>query len=446
MVDQLEENPDIPVRVVQEQFQRKYSVGISRMKAYRAKIELELGKNPGDQERQFRRIYICLAALKEGFKALGRDLLGLDGAFMKGSFPGQMLTAVGVDSNNGIYPVAYAIVESENLSAHGHGFWSSWQGILQAVTRLFPCAEHRYCLRHIYENMRGTFNGDLYKNMLWKCASATTIPEFQTAMDELKAFNKKAHLWLSKIPHLLWTRSHFSGKVIEGRDRPIISTLEYIREYLMRRIVTVLKVIEKCDGLLTPRATELLEGIKKDASHYHVQWNGGEYYEVSGKPNHARVVNLATRTWLPCRHVVAALWCMAENGGRVGAIESWAHPVHTMERWRLVYSHKINPLNGRALWTKIKLPTIITPPKHHNQVGRPEKLRKRSTAKIEDMTQSGNLTKKHTQGACSKCKQIGHNSRTCKGKSTTAGTVVKAGTGTSLKAAKGVKAAKGGKA
>ncbi|XP_035836473.1 uncharacterized protein LOC118484716 [Helianthus annuus] len=320
--------------------------------------------------------------------------------------------------------------------------------------------------------MRGTFKGDLYKNMLWKCATATTIPEFQTAMDELKAFNKKAHLWLSKIPPLHRTRSHFSGravsdvllnnmcecyngKVIEGMDRPIISALEYIREYLMRRIVTVLKVIEKCDGLLTPRATELLEEIKKDASHYHVQWNGGEYYEVSGKPNHARVVNLDTRTcscrgWeitgLPCRHVVAALWCMAENRGRVGAIESWAHPVHTMERWRLVYSHKINPLNGRALWTKIELPTIITPPKHHNQVGRLKKLRKRSEAEIEDMTQSGSLTKKHTQGACNKCKQIGHNSRTCKGKSTTAGTSVKAGSGTSSKAGKGVKAAKDGKA
>ncbi|XP_022041036.1 uncharacterized protein LOC110943606 [Helianthus annuus] len=433
MVDQLEGNPDIPVRVVQEQFQRKYSVGISRMKAYRAKviakknvegdhvtqysllrdyanelinknpgttvkIELELGKNPGDQERQFRRIYICLAALKEGFKALGRDLLGLDGAFMKGPFPGQMLTVVGVDNNNGIYPIAYAIVESENLSSwtwfleflgsdldlggnSNFTFISDRQkGIVQAVTRLFPCAEHRYCLRHIYENMRGTFKGDLYKNMLWKCASATTIPEFQTAMDELKAFNKKAHWWLSKIPPLHWTRSHFSGmllihrytgravsdvllnnmcecyngKVIEGRDMPIISTLEYIREYLMRRIVTVLKVIEKCDGLLTPRATELLEGIKKDAR-------------------------------LPCRHAVAALWCMAENVGRVGAIESWAHPVHTMEIWRLVYSHKINPLNGRALWTKIELPTIITPPKHHNQVGRPMKLKKRSAAEIEDM-------------------------------------------------------------
>ncbi|GJS02020.1 hypothetical protein Tco_0162025 [Tanacetum coccineum] len=31
-----------------------------------------------------------------------------------GPWPGQILTAVGVDANNGIYPVAYAIVEAES--------------------------------------------------------------------------------------------------------------------------------------------------------------------------------------------------------------------------------------------------------------------------------------------------------------------------------------------
>ncbi|KAM0033435.1 putative MULE transposase domain-containing protein [Helianthus debilis subsp. tardiflorus] len=62
-------------------------------------------------------MYVCLAALKQGFKALRRDFLGLDGALMKGPFPGQILTAVGVDCNNGLYPVCYAIVESESLSS-----------------------------------------------------------------------------------------------------------------------------------------------------------------------------------------------------------------------------------------------------------------------------------------------------------------------------------------
>ncbi|XP_021985304.1 uncharacterized protein LOC110881320 [Helianthus annuus] len=518
MLEQIDENPDIPVKAVQEQFQRQFAIGISRMKTYRAKklakkhvegdyveqyallreyaneliqqnpgtivkIEVEAGPDPGNNIRQFRRIYVCLAALKQGFKALGRDFLGLDGAFMKGPFPGQILTAVGVDCNNGIYPVAYAIVESENKdswmwflellgadldigSNSNFTFISGRQkGILPAITRLFPCAEHRYCLRHIDENMKVSFKGDLYKDMLWKCAAATTIPEFTLAMDELKAFNKKAHLWLSKIPPLHWTRAHFSrrvvsdillnnmcevynGKIVEGRDKPIISALEYIREYLMRRIVTVLNVIENSEGLLTPKATEMFDKIKQDATHYHVQWNGGDHYQVSGKPNSACVVNLAARTcscrgWeitgMPCRHVVAALWEKAATGGRVGALESWVHPVYTMDRWKWVYSFKVNPINGRTLWVKIQLPTTIVPPKHHTQVGRPKKLRKRSAIELEELTQSGRLSKKHTKAACTKCKNTEHNSRTCKGQAE-AGTNANAG-----KAGKRAKVGKPGK-
>nr|GFA44303.1 hypothetical protein [Tanacetum cinerariifolium] len=41
-------------------------------------------------------------------------LLRLDGAFMRGQYLGQMLTAVGADANNGIYPIAYGIAESKN--------------------------------------------------------------------------------------------------------------------------------------------------------------------------------------------------------------------------------------------------------------------------------------------------------------------------------------------
>ena len=78
------------------------------------KIEVEPPEDPDSEERKFKRIYICLGPLKDGFKAGGRDFLGLDGCFLSGPYPGQILTAVGVDPNNGIYPLAYAVVESES--------------------------------------------------------------------------------------------------------------------------------------------------------------------------------------------------------------------------------------------------------------------------------------------------------------------------------------------
>lgn len=43
-----------------------------------------------------------------------RPILGVDGAHLKGAYPGILLTAVGKDGNNDIFPVAQAVVETEN--------------------------------------------------------------------------------------------------------------------------------------------------------------------------------------------------------------------------------------------------------------------------------------------------------------------------------------------
>ncbi|GKC20538.1 hypothetical protein Tco_1022688 [Tanacetum coccineum] len=65
------------------------------------------------------------------------------------------------------------------------------------------------------------------------------------------------------------------------RDRPIIRTLEYAREYLMKRVVIVKQVIEKSDGLLTPTATKLFNVAKVEASEFISQYNRGHLYEVT---------------------------------------------------------------------------------------------------------------------------------------------------------------------
>ncbi|GKB58759.1 zinc finger, SWIM-type containing protein [Tanacetum coccineum] len=72
-----------------------------------------LSKGIVDQMEKNPDIPIKALATKERFIGLWQSLLGLDGAFMKGPYPGQLLTAVGLDGNNGIYPLAYAILEKE---------------------------------------------------------------------------------------------------------------------------------------------------------------------------------------------------------------------------------------------------------------------------------------------------------------------------------------------
>ncbi|KAI5331139.1 hypothetical protein L3X38_021265 [Prunus dulcis] len=72
------------------------------------KTEMD-GKN-----KRFHRLYICLEACKRGFKEGWRPVIGMDGAFIKGPHPGQLLAAVGIDGKNRMFPIAYAVVEIEN--------------------------------------------------------------------------------------------------------------------------------------------------------------------------------------------------------------------------------------------------------------------------------------------------------------------------------------------
>ncbi|KAK8489735.1 hypothetical protein V6N11_009164 [Hibiscus sabdariffa] len=62
----------------------------------------------------FKRLYVCFSALKEGFKKYCRPAISLDECFLKGPFKGEILSGVGRDSNNQIFPIAWAVVEVEN--------------------------------------------------------------------------------------------------------------------------------------------------------------------------------------------------------------------------------------------------------------------------------------------------------------------------------------------
>ncbi|KAL3515897.1 hypothetical protein ACH5RR_022799 [Cinchona calisaya] len=64
--------------------------------------------------QKFQRLYMCFTAVMEVILAGCRPLFGLDGTLLKGPSGGMLLTAVGIDPNNGFFPIAYAACEREN--------------------------------------------------------------------------------------------------------------------------------------------------------------------------------------------------------------------------------------------------------------------------------------------------------------------------------------------
>jgi len=55
-----------------------------------------------------------------------RRVIGIDGCFLKGPLKGELLSAIGRDANNQIYPIAWAVVEYENKDS-----WNWFLGHLQ---------------------------------------------------------------------------------------------------------------------------------------------------------------------------------------------------------------------------------------------------------------------------------------------------------------------------
>ncbi|KAK1646211.1 hypothetical protein QYE76_064016 [Lolium multiflorum] len=68
---------------------------------------------PNCVEPIFNRFYVCFDALKKGFMAGCRKVIGLDGCFFKGVNNGELLCALGRDANNQMYPLAWAVVDKE---------------------------------------------------------------------------------------------------------------------------------------------------------------------------------------------------------------------------------------------------------------------------------------------------------------------------------------------
>ncbi|XP_076890484.1 uncharacterized protein LOC143541575 [Bidens hawaiensis] len=282
---ELQTTPNLSAKELKAKFQQMHQVQLSESKMRRAKTTA-LQRKDGDHTKQYTHLR---SYIDELLKANPVDFEGVT-------------TAVGTGGNNCLYHVAFAIVEAEctyslkwfldllgddlNLPDDANFTFISdrQKGLIQAVESVFPRAEHWFYCRHIHENLRQTWRGDLYKGLFYRAASATSVPYFNMAMEEIKKTNLDMFLWLSEIPAARWSRSNFLGRtksdmllnnlcesfnkqLVGARDKLIITCLEYIREYLTMRIVTVKKMQATARGPLTPQATKAWDEIQTEQAN-----------------------------------------------------------------------------------------------------------------------------------------------------------------------------------
>ncbi|XP_039789047.1 uncharacterized protein LOC120655353 isoform X2 [Panicum virgatum] len=198
--------------------------------------------NPGStlflrlSDGHFNNLYFALDAYKRGFLSGCRPIICLDGCHIKTKFGGQLLTAVGVDPNDCIFPIAMAVVEVESLSTWkwfletlkeelniGNTYpWTimtdKQKGRIPAVQQVFPESEHRFCVRHLYQNFQEHFKGENLKNKLWACARSSSVQQWNINMEAMKVLDSDAHAWLEKMPPNTWETGHSQAAHVQLQD------------------------------------------------------------------------------------------------------------------------------------------------------------------------------------------------------------------------------------
>lgn len=81
-------------------------------------------------------MFVSVNALKKGFLAGCEPFIGFYGYYLKGPCGGILLSTISLDANKGLFPIAFAIVESECKD--------SWLFIIEWLSELLgKFSEHK---------------------------------------------------------------------------------------------------------------------------------------------------------------------------------------------------------------------------------------------------------------------------------------------------------------
>ncbi|GFZ08227.1 serine/threonine-protein phosphatase 7 long form-like protein [Actinidia rufa] len=334
--------------------------------------------------RALDRIFWAFRPCIEGFKHCP-PVIGVDGTFLYGRYTGVLLIATARTVMNNIFPLAFALVESEN--------YRDWSWFIHNVRHLIvpgqegvtlisdrhaaimsvvkhewetsrlgqPAGFHRYCLRHFRSNYHKNFGNVKVKDLIWKAGTVHQVRKFDEVMDEIKNLGTKsdsaarAYRALCNEDPTKWTLAHDGGyrwgvtttndsecynNVLRGaRDLPITSCVEVTFYRLVATFNDKRRKIESylARGLrYTSKVQAKLEEYQARSAGHHVticNWASGSAEVVTSaagtKGNHKHAVYLNPPScieWMFTRTCMTHRlnrWCMSIIGLHMMVLRSF---------------------------------------------------------------------------------------------------------------------------
>ncbi|GAA0171383.1 hypothetical protein LIER_25427 [Lithospermum erythrorhizon] len=436
--------------IAKEQLQGSYKEAYSQLPVFCEKI---MESNPGSlatfatkENSSFHRLFVAFHASLYGFEQGCRPLLFLNSIILKSKYQGTLLAATAADGNDEVFPVAFAVVDSETdenwhwflqqlktaLSvSRGITFVSDGgKGLKESLAYIFQNEEvyHGYCLHYLSEQLIHDLKGQLSQEAkrlliedLYAAAYAPTPEDFQRALENIKRISLEAYYWVLQNEPAHWANAFFQGIrynhmtsnfgellyswASDADELPITQMVDAIRGKITELICNRKNESNQWLTRLTPVMEEKLqkESLKVHSLQGAVSVNNK--YEVRGET--IEIVDVdnsecSCKGWqisgMPCCHTVYVISCLHLD------VYEYCARYFTTDNYRLTYSQNITPIPHieRPNQKNTSKVALVTPPPSRRPPGRP------TTKK----TGKQDVVKRPPK--CSRCKGKGHNKSACK--------------------------------
>ncbi|XP_035840400.1 uncharacterized protein LOC110914388 [Helianthus annuus] len=183
-------------------------------------------RRTGVEQVEFRRVFWAFNPSILGFKHC-RPVISIDATHLYGKYKGKLMIAMGVDGNNQILPLAFAIVENESYASWSWFLSHVKKHVVKDTKRICLISDRHagilkavneqgspwYCLMHFINNFNDKFRNSQLKALAYRAGSQNQIRKFNSIMEEIGKINRKARQWLEQHAFDKWTLAH------DGRKR-----------------------------------------------------------------------------------------------------------------------------------------------------------------------------------------------------------------------------------
>lgn len=368
---------------------------------------------------------------------------------------------MGIDANDSLIPLAFAIVEKEDFR-NWHWFLKlviqhvvkgrevciisdRHQGILKtfASETGWTNVHHRFCLRHMRANFLDKHKGGEMKRLFWVAGCSPQDRKFKKVLEQIQLLDRETTRWFETANNRKWTLAHdggyrygimttnlseiFNGVMKGARGMPITAIVEM-------SFYRCVAYFEKWRGIATIAIGDLnqpdTEAQHKYSHKIHLRMHyndkkaekhevrifdssaAGVYSVTTGrrgcKGGNVQIVrfgegNCSCGKWvayhIPCSHVIAC--CKAQHVEPRNFVSPYYNVESYFKTWRATFQ----PLEHEDNWN-VHVPYFVPHPtlRRAGKSGRPRSRRIRNSMDFQ-------VDKRKIH--CSICKQEGHTRRRC---------------------------------